>query len=116
MGRQCNRRGPNKKRRTAYCRSAVHRRSSETGEVQPEADIRRAFRGVVPDDFLVVLVERVFEPAVELKVIRDIEVRAESYVTLNGSGSQPFIDPSVDLTTISEGFTHKSWILNAKQM
>jgi len=46
----------------------------------------------------------------------EVEVRAESYVTLNGSGSRPFIDPSVDLTTISDGFAHKEWILKNKQL
>ena len=50
------------------------------------------------------------------KGFRDVEVRAESYVTLNGSGSRPFIDPTVDLTTLSEGFAHKPWILDAKQL
>jgi hypothetical protein len=39
------------------------------------------------------------------------KVRVESYVTLNGSGSRPFIDSSVDLTKQEEGFRSKDWIL-----
>ncbi len=39
------------------------------------------------------------------------EVRVESFVTLNGSGSRPFINSSVDLTKEKEGFTSKNWIL-----
>ncbi|MCG3166708.1 MAG: hypothetical protein POELPBGB_02488 [Bacteroidia bacterium] len=38
-------------------------------------------------------------------------VRAESYVTLNGSGSKPFINSSMDLTKEKESFTSKNWIL-----
>lgn len=38
-------------------------------------------------------------------------VRAEIYVTLNGSGSRPFIDSEVNLATIEDGWGHKDWIL-----
>ena len=41
----------------------------------------------------------------------DVAITAESYVTLNGRRSRPFVDPNVDLTTVQEGFGHKSWIL-----
>lgn len=43
--------------------------------------------------------------------IADPQVRVRSYVTLNGSGSQPFIDPSVDLTEYEDGLGPKPWIL-----
>lgn len=39
------------------------------------------------------------------------EIRAESYVTLNGRRSRPFINPEVDLTKEKEGFHHKKWVL-----
>lgn len=39
------------------------------------------------------------------------QVRVESLVTLNGSGSRPFLNSSVDLAQETEGFTSKSWIL-----
>jgi len=41
----------------------------------------------------------------------DLAVYAQSYVALNGRGSQPFIDPSVDLTQHRRGWHTKNWIL-----
>ena len=38
-------------------------------------------------------------------------VRVEAWVTLNARPSQLMIDPSLDLTTISDGWQHRSWIL-----
>lgn len=43
-----------------------------------------------------------------------IGIYADSYVALNGRRSQPFIDPTVDLTEIEESFTNKTWILPFK--
>lgn len=43
--------------------------------------------------------------------IADPEVYAEVYATLNGSGSRPFTNPTVDLTQRQEGFAPKDWIL-----
>ncbi|WP_230981482.1 HTTM domain-containing protein [Echinicola salinicaeni] len=43
--------------------------------------------------------------------ITDPEIRAEVYVSLNGSGSKLFLDPKVDLSKIQDSFSHKSWIL-----
>ncbi|HLT79707.1 MAG TPA: HTTM domain-containing protein [Cyclobacteriaceae bacterium] len=42
----------------------------------------------------------------------DPVVRAEAYVTLNGRGSQPFIDDRVDLTKERNSFRHKEWIVD----
>jgi len=39
------------------------------------------------------------------------QVTAESYVTLNGRRSKPFIDPAVNLVEIEEGWGHKTWVL-----
>ena len=39
------------------------------------------------------------------------KVRVESFVTLNGSGSKPFINSSVDLTKVKECFASKKWVL-----
>lgn len=44
--------------------------------------------------------------------IADPKITAESYVTLNGSGSRPFLDRTVDLTKEREGFAPKRWILS----
>jgi len=41
---------------------------------------------------------------------QNIEIYVESYVTLNGRFSTPFIDPNVDLTQQKESFKHKNWI------
>ena len=43
--------------------------------------------------------------------IENPEVRVESWVSLNGRGSQLFIDPSVDLTKIEDNWKHKNWII-----
>lgn len=40
------------------------------------------------------------------------EVYVESYVTLNGRLSKPFIDPKVNLALEKESFAHKSWIIS----
>ncbi len=42
---------------------------------------------------------------------QNIQVFVESYVSLNGRGSQPYIDPDVDLTQLMPSFKHKKWIL-----
>jgi hypothetical protein len=42
---------------------------------------------------------------------RNIAVYVESYVTLNGRLSRPYIDPKVDLAAQKESFEHKNWIL-----
>jgi len=43
--------------------------------------------------------------------VNDPSVRAEVYVTLNARPSRLLIDPTVDLTEIKDGWTHKEWIL-----
>ncbi len=42
---------------------------------------------------------------------QNIAIYVESYVTLNGRLSQPYIDPKVDLVKEKESFGHKNWIL-----
>tara|TARA_B100000989_G_scaffold42355_1_gene26951 strand:- start:625 stop:1980 length:1356 start_codon:yes stop_codon:yes gene_type:complete len=42
----------------------------------------------------------------------DVEVYAESFVTLNGRPSKRFIDPNVNLMREKRGFSHKKWITN----
>jgi len=43
--------------------------------------------------------------------IRDPEIYVESYVALNGRSSQPYIDPTIDLTTIQRSWKPKTFIL-----
>ena len=47
--------------------------------------------------------------------LENIFISVDSYVTLNGRRSQLFIDPTVDLTRESRGWTHKKWILPFKE-
>ncbi|GAA0873065.1 HTTM domain-containing protein [Gangjinia marincola] len=42
---------------------------------------------------------------------RPIGVFVDSHVALNGRLSQPFIDPTIDLSTIKDSFSSKKWIL-----
>jgi vitamin K-dependent gamma-carboxylase len=42
---------------------------------------------------------------------RDVEVRLDALVAMNGRRSQPFVDPSVDLARESDGWGPKRWIL-----
>ena len=46
----------------------------------------------------------------EKRGIEEPTVRAEIYVTLNGSGSRPFIDSEVNLAALENGWAHKEWI------
>lgn len=51
----------------------------------------------------------------EKKGMEDPSVRAEVWVTLNGRPAQLLIDPEVDLTTKTDGWTQKDWILPFKE-
>ena len=43
------------------------------------------------------------------------QVFVESYVTLNGSGSQLFIDSTVDIANCKDDWKNKTWILPFKK-
>lgn len=43
------------------------------------------------------------------------EVYVNSFVSLNGRGSRPFIDPKVDLAKQEASWRHKTWILEFKE-
>lgn len=49
------------------------------------------------------------------KGIEHPKVYVKSYVNLNGEGSKLFIDPSIDLMEIRDGFHHKNWILSDEE-
>ena len=42
---------------------------------------------------------------------KEIEIYADSYVTLNWRLSQRYIDPKVNLLDEERGFKHKKWVL-----
>jgi hypothetical protein len=48
------------------------------------------------------------------KGIKKPSVRAEVYVTLNGRASQLYFDPQLDLTKLTDDWTHKTWLSPAK--
>ena len=43
--------------------------------------------------------------------MKDPIITVDSYVTLNGEGSRPFINKNIDLTKLTDGFENKWWIL-----
>ena len=45
------------------------------------------------------------------KGIKNVEIYADSYVTLNGRMSMPFVNSKVDLYKQKRGFNHKKWII-----
>ncbi|MFM7022093.1 MAG: HTTM domain-containing protein [Flavobacteriales bacterium] len=51
----------------------------------------------------------------ERKGLQNPQVRVESHVTLNGSGSRPFLDSRVNLAGEQENFLPKKWILPFKE-
>ncbi|HET8861601.1 HTTM domain-containing protein [Marivirga sp.] len=51
----------------------------------------------------------------QLKYNAEVEVFVESYATINGKGSRPFINPNVNLATIKKGYQHKNWVLPYNQ-
>ncbi|PKD44470.1 HTTM domain-containing protein [Rhodohalobacter barkolensis] len=44
------------------------------------------------------------------KGIEDPGIYVESYVALNGRGSQPYVRDDVDLTEINQSFKHRTWL------
>ncbi|WP_017730270.1 HTTM domain-containing protein [Nafulsella turpanensis] len=51
----------------------------------------------------------------EAKGIEAPEVRARSYVSLNGRPSRLYVNPEVDLSKITDNFAHKNWLLPYEQ-
>mgnify|MGYP001040296603 CR=1 FL=1 len=61
---------------------------------------------------LILQYAHIIKQEVESRGLKDPIINAEVYVTLNGSRSKPFIDPSINLAEIEEGLKHKKWILD----
>ncbi len=60
---------------------------------------------------LILQYAKIIEESVSKKGWKDPKITADIYVTLNGKRSKQFIDPSIDLTELNDGFEHKTWIL-----
>ncbi|KXX68980.1 HTTM domain-containing protein [Flammeovirga sp. SJP92] len=48
------------------------------------------------------------------KGVKNPKVYIDSYVSLNGRASKPYIDPTIDLTKLEDSFAPKTWILPFK--
>lgn len=60
---------------------------------------------------LILQYAKIIEAEYQKQGIADPIIRAEIWVALNGNGSRPFIDPTIDLTTLEDSWSHKDWIL-----
>ncbi|MDQ3534754.1 MAG: HTTM domain-containing protein [Bacteroidota bacterium] len=83
---------------------------------------------IIPSDYLTKNQEKMMatQPDMILQFVKYLEkefknkgiksplIKVESYVSLNGSGSRPFIDSNIDLTKEKENFIAKKWILPFK--
>lgn len=43
--------------------------------------------------------------------IKDPEIYVESYVALNGRGSQPYVNPDINLTTVDHSINRQTWLM-----
>ena len=43
--------------------------------------------------------------------LKDVEIRVNNYVSLNGREPAPLVNPSIDLTTVTRSLKHATWIL-----
>ena len=50
------------------------------------------------------------------KGFTDVQVKAETFVTINGSGSRPFINPNTNLCEVRDSWKNKDWILPFEQL
>ncbi len=54
---------------------------------------------------------RIIKSDYEKKGMKNIAIKADAFVTLNGGGSRRFIDSSIDLSNVNDDFNNKNWIL-----
>ncbi len=86
--------------------------TGNTGDIQTAdylTDNQQKQLATQPD--LIVQFAHFLEKEYQKKGIANPIITAEAYVTLNGSGSRLFIDPSTDLTKVNDSFAPKIWIL-----
>lgn len=94
---------------TFYIRDPETGRESEVDNAQFLTPNQEKMMGTQPD--MILQYAHYLAEKYEAQGIKDPFVRAEVYVTLNGSGSRPFIDPQVNLAKIEDGWGNKAWIL-----
>jgi hypothetical protein len=87
-------------------------RRSEIINAQYLTDFQEAQMATQPD--MILQYAHFLANQYQKKGIKNPVVTAESYVTLNGSGSRLYIDSTVNLAAEQETFGHKKWILPFK--
>ncbi len=92
----------------------------DTGEVwrvQPELVLAdwQARQAAIRSDLLLATAHLVAEDF-ERRGIRDVEVRADSFVAFNGRPRQRYVDPTIDLAALDRGSSASHWILPLDQL
>ncbi len=98
---------------TFHVRDPQTRRSTEVQNLDYLRPNQERMMSTQPD--LILQFAHFLDAEYQRKGISNPEIYAEVYATLNGSGSRPFIDPTVDLSLETEGFHAKSFILPFEQ-
>ena len=60
---------------------------------------------------MIVLFSHHLEEELRKRGHRDVEIRAEANISLNGREPQLLIDPTIDLTKVRRSLRHSPWIL-----
>jgi hypothetical protein len=60
---------------------------------------------------MIIQYAQIIKEDLEQKGYTDVEVKAEAYVTLNGSGTRPFINSEVNLAELEDNWNPKTWVL-----
>lgn len=96
-----------------YVKDPATGRQSEVVNAQYLTPLQETMMATQPD--MILQYAHFLAKEYEQKGIKNPIVTAESYVTLNGSGSRLYIDSTINLATEQETFGHKAWILPFRQ-
>jgi len=87
-------------------------KTGKSGEIDPAdylTDNQLKMMATQPD--MILQFAHFIKEEYQNKGMANPEIYAQSYVSLNGRGSRPFINPDVDLGTISQRSNNLSWVL-----
>lgn len=92
-----------------YVRDSATGRETEVDNKEYLTYMQEKMMATQPD--MMVDYAKFLKAEFEKKGLKEPQVRAQSYVTLNGCGSREFIDPAVDLSRESNSvFKNKGWV------
>lgn len=92
-----------------YVKDAATGRETEVDNKEYLTYVQEKMMATQPD--MMVDYARFLKAEFARKGLKDPQVRAQSYVTINGCGSREFIDPTVDLSKESNSiFKNKDWV------